>query len=397
MGVPTNSAEPDTVSLVVTAGKYIASFVPGFPSATHTTHVRMQCAPFRYDMNTSNIAASIEQLSPAYFALIMATGIISIAGLLFGLNKFASLLLLVNIISYVLLCILYVYRYVKYSAKVVDDLTDHAKSPGFLTFVAASNVLGVQFLLIWNDVVTAKVLFMIGALSWVLLIYLFFSLVIVKQEKPSIEKAISGVWLLTVVSTQSVSVLLTQLSGHIPFPVEWTLFSSLVFFLCGCMLYIIVITLIMYRLVFFTLQAEQFAPPYWINMGAVAITTLAGSLLIHRHAESALIVSLLPFLKGFTLLFWSIGTWWIPLVFILGIWRHWVKKIPLEYHPQYWGMVFPLGMYTVSTVRLAAAIDMPLILKIADVSVVIALVVWGIVFWGMIITLFRVFFVTRDP
>ena len=101
------------------------------------------------------------------------------------------------------------------------------------------------------------------------------------------------------------------------------------------MLYIILITLIVHRLSFFNVEAEQFAPPYWINMGAVAISTLAGSTLILSAEKWAFLGSILPFLKGFTLFYWSIGTWWIPLILLMGAWRHLVRLLPLKYHPQY--------------------------------------------------------------
>ena len=43
-------------------------------------------------------------------------------------------------------------------------------------------------------------------------------------------------------------------------------------------------------------------------MGAMAISTLAGTLLDRRRAAIApFLRSLLPFLKGFTLLFWATG------------------------------------------------------------------------------------------
>ena len=46
------------------------------------------------------------------------------------------------------------------------------------------------------------------------------------------------------------------------------------------MLYIVVIGLMFYRWTFFALDPDQATPPYWINMGALAITTLAGSNLL---------------------------------------------------------------------------------------------------------------------
>jgi len=69
---------------------------------------------------------------------------------------------------------------------------------------------------------------------------------------------------------------------------------------------------------------------------------------------------------------------------ILGTWRHLIKNISLKYSSQYWGMVFPLGMYTVCTVKLSQAVGLPFLMGIPSVFVVIAIVVWAVVFIGML-------------
>lgn len=332
----------------------------------------------------------LSNLPTAYFALVMATGIVSIASYLLHFVFLAKLLFYFNIAAYLFMGFLYKLRVFIYPARVKADINDHAKSPGFLTFVAGSCVLGSQFIIIAGNYFIASILFYVGAFAWLILIYTVFTVFTVKKDKPPINEAISGVWLLIIVSTQSVSVLASQLVGHIPFATELVMFFALVMFLCGCMFYIIIITLIVYRMSFFEMRAEEFAPAYWINMGAVAISTLAGSTLILNAQHWPFILEILGFLKGFTLFFWAIGSWWIPLIVILGIWRHAFKQLPLKYHPQYWGMIFPMGMYTACTIRLSEALDLPFLMAIPSFFIYIALVAWWIAAIGMF------YFIAKD-
>ena len=328
--------------------------------------------------------SDLSHLPTAYFALVMATGIVSIASYYFDFNSLAKLLFYFNIVAYIFLCFLYILRLIIFPKRFVADIIDHAKSPGFLTFVAGSCVLGSQFIIISGNYTVASALFYIGATAWLILIYTVYTVFTVKKDKPPINTAINGVWLLIIVSTQSVSVLASQLTGYIPVSADLMSFFALAMFLCGCMFYIIIITLIVYRMSFFEMRAEEFAPAYWINMGAVAISTLAGSNLILDVQHWSFIQDILPFLKGFTLFFWSIGSWWIPLIVVLGIWRHVFKSLPLRYHPQYWGMIFPLGMYTACTVKLSQALELPFLMGISSFFIYIALTAW----WVAIISMF---------
>jgi tellurite resistance protein TehA-like permease len=114
-------------------------------------------------------------------------------------------------------------------------------------------------------------------------------------------------------------------------------------------------------------------------------------LLIRAAPLSPLLTELLPFLKGMTLLFWATATWWIPMLVILGIWRHIIRRFPLRYDPLYWGAVFPLGMYTACTYRLAEAIGMPGLMAIPRVFIWVALAAWSLAFFGLLASVVSAF------
>jgi tellurite resistance protein TehA-like permease len=341
------------------------------------------------DSQSNPLSRAAADLFPGYFALVMATGIISIACFLLAMRTISLVLLAINVAAYFVLCVLLLVRLLFFFSRVTADIKDHVRGPGFFTVVAGTCVLGSALLIVVDRFLPALVLWIVGISLWLVIMYTFFTAVTVRENKPTIEAGLNGGWLLAVVATQSISVLGTLLASRLVDYRELILFFTLCMFLLGCMLYLLLITLIFYRFTFGNVSVAALTPPYWINMGAVAITTLAGARLIIAAPGWSLLSEIAPFLKGFTLFFWAAATWWIPLLFALGFWRHVYKRFPLKYDPQYWGMVFPFGMYTVCTFQLSNAIDFPPLLVIPRYFVYLALAGWLAVSLGLIHTSIR--------
>jgi tellurite resistance protein TehA-like permease len=339
------------------------------------------------DENACRVSG-VKNLSPAYFALVMATGIVSIAALNYHLRALALALFALNCVAYVLLVALNVLRAVQFWPQFWADLTDHRVAPGFFTMVAGSCVLGTQLLLIGNNLPAAAAFLALGALLWVVTTYVIFTALTIKTEKPALQEGISGAWLIAVVAAQSLAVLGALVSRHWVQPHRLELnFFALAMWLWGGMLYIWLISLIIYRYIFLAFSPDDLTPPSWITMGAMAISTLAGSLLVQNTTDAPFLASLLPFLKGFTVFYWATGMWWIPMLIALGIWRYVVKRRPLRYNPLYWGAVFPLGMYSVATLQMERTLQLPFLSVLPRVFFVAAICAWTITFVGLLLDL----------
>jgi tellurite resistance protein TehA-like permease len=322
------------------------------------------------------VLGAAETLFPGYFALVMATGIVSIACQQLAIPVVPYLLLGVNWIAYTVLWLLTLIRLFRFPARIGEDLSDHRRAPGFFTIVAGTCVLGAPNAAVVNAYAAATVLWFGGLGLWFLVMYAFFTAVTASTRKPPLASSLSGAWLIAAVATQSIALLIAVLFATLP-PAPEIQLLCLAMFMAGCMLYLSIIPLISYRLTFLRFTPQDFSPPYWINMGAAAISALAGLELLQRARGWPVLRDFGPFLEGFAVFFWAAASWWIPFLAALSVWRYVLRKDKLLYEPRVWGMVFPLGMYAAATFELSRALDLPFLAVLARIFVFAALPRWS--------------------
>ena len=125
---------------------------------------------------TSGLRTAVAELTPGYFAMVMATGIVSISSWLMGIKPAAVILFRLNIALYAILWLLLLGRIIFYPRHFLADLGDHSRGAGYFTTVAGTCILGTQFVILDHALTPALLLLSLGAVLWIFLIYGFFRL-----------------------------------------------------------------------------------------------------------------------------------------------------------------------------------------------------------------------------
>jgi tellurite resistance protein TehA-like permease len=110
---------------------------------------------------------------------------------------------------------------------------------------------------------------------------------------------------------------------------------------------------------------------------------LAGSNLLLTVEAAERVRRVAPFVEGVVVLAWATATFWFPVMVAIGVWRHLVRRLPLRYHPSYWAMIFPLGMYGAATFRMRAATDLDALEWLPKVVLAIAVLTWSAAMFGL--------------
>lgn len=326
------------------------------------------------------IDAASARLPPGAFAFVMATGIVALAADGIGADPIGHALAWITALGLGALGAVLLHRLVRHGRLAWADLSDHRVAAGYFTLPAGICVTGAVRAA-GGDSVWAGRFLAIGVVAWLGVTYAFWAGMIVRSGKPELTRAINGTWLVAVVATQAVAILAATVTEGGPLGSALA-FGAVCAYLLGIALYAFIAPVLMYRLVFRDVTGPELVPDHWVNLGAAAISALAGATLC--GLDGLLPAGIRPALMGATLLFWSVATWWLPLLLVLGAWRHGIRQHPLRYEARYWSLVFPLGMYSVASARVSEVFGQPILSRLAAVVAPVAISAWVLTFIGLL-------------
>lgn len=351
---------------------------------------------------TATVSDGIKNLHPAYFAMVMATGIISISFRALGFIGISESLFVLNLAFYLVLSVLLAARVLFFRPNVMADLRTPRRAWPFLTFVVGTNTIGAQLVLFRQAAGPATLLWLVALISWFLCVYFILFNLSTMTEKP-VEEIVDGAMLLVIVSTESVALLGVRLLDALSIQADPAYFAAWAFWTAGLVLYLLLTPLVIYRLFLRRLEPKDWTGPYWVCMGAAAIITLTGSELVLHMPAGPLWTEIRAATLTVTLFAWVIATWWVPYLLLMDVWKFtrvgiqaaappWIKIFPwarlafgVKYHyfePPSWGRVFPMGMYTACALSLAKSTGFGFLKVIPGRWGWFALLVWALTMAG---------------
>ena len=239
-------------------------------------------------------------------------------------------------------------------------------------------MLGVRLSYAGHPLATA-ILAVLAAALWLVLTYGVPASLLLTRAHDSVLGGVNGGWLMWVVSTQSLALTAATLVPAWPSQAGLLAAVAAGLWSIGLVLYLLLVSLILLRWLTVAMTPQTLGPPYWILMGATAITVLAGAKILGLPAALPAVRATAGFVEGFSYALWAFGTWWIPLLVVLGFWRHVRHHWPLTYEPTLWSVVFPLGMYSVAALSFGKAAGFTFMEPLGRFMLWVAVAAWVMV------------------
>lgn len=321
---------------------------------------------------TDRIDDVADRVPAAAFSFVMAAGIVSVSLMMHDRVVLSRILMGVAIAGYLLLLVLTVRQLVRHPSRVQGNVSAAPSRFGYATFVAASGVLGTRLVLLGVPIVPLVQLLVAVTAAVIIAQWVVRAL---RHDVDQWWQLVDGSWFLSSVACHSIGVLAASIAAVRPAAARPLMVVSLLAWVAGIIAYGVVLRGVVTRVGRRRIGAKDLTAPYWITMGACAITVLdSAKLAVLPPDVLPPVVHAVVSYAGMG--FWVLATGLIPLILAAGWWRHVHHRVPLDNPTTLWSIVFPLGMYDVASTLMARTHEFWLARVIGELGVWIALAAW---------------------
>lgn len=318
-------------------------------------------------------------LNNRWFTAVMATSMIASISHLYGYEEVVPYFFIASLAILSTVVVFKSVQTVLFYKDALEEMINPEKTFYFFTIVGTVDFVGICFSRIFHLHTTASICWYVAIGLWLGVSLSSFSILFLnrKSEDRKIEDILHGGWFFATVGTQSTALLGVIVAAHAIRHVLFIQVFSFALWSVGASLYLVFMALIVLRLMFYRFDCNTVLSPYWMNIGAAAVTAITGTVLYqHIQAAGGPFVDFLPFLKGISLLFWSFGLWWMPFLIILTLRKLIYSDEGLSFTIGYWEIVFALGLYADSTIQMVGLFEGQYLVVISICFSIVCIILW---------------------
>lgn len=336
----------------------------------------------------------IRHFTPNWFTVTMGTGVVALIlpELPFAHSLMAHLAVLLwqfNIALFLMFSLLYVLRWIIYPTEA-KQIFSHASMSLFLgaipmalaTIINGYLKFGIH---VYGDWVVpfAQLLWYIDVLlavsiAWIVPFYMY------NRQQHELQ-SMTAVWLLPIVACEVAAATGGLLLPHIAVGQQalGILLGGYVLWGISVLPAFAILTILMLRLALHKLPSKELAISSWLALGPIGTGALA-LLILGAQAPQVLAVIDQQSLGVFcqqagivvSLILMGFGLWWLGIA-VLTTLKH--AKTALPFNLGWWGLTFPLGVFTLAVLNLAQQLHVSFIQSIGYALAVILIMLWLVV------------------
>ncbi len=295
-----------------------------------------------------------------WFIVAIAAAMMSLSSSSYGYNSVAPYLFITGMGVFSTVAVFMAIKTVIYYEDLLSELLDPEKMLYSHALVGLVSLTGICVSRLFGWYTVTNVFWFAAIVLWIGITLYSFTILFLyhKSEDRKIEDVLNGGWFFVTIGTQFTALLSIDVAGQVTGYTLLIQFFSFTLWSVGTFLYLIFMTFMIWRLLFYPVTRDTELSSYWMNIGAAAVTTIVSAAL-HQQVQmtGGALVELLPFLKGFSLLFWSVGLWWLPLLIILAIRKQVRSSWVIPFTVGYWEIVLAICLFAAGTKQLTGLFD----------------------------------------